>query len=268
MEYKSITVINDCDSPNDKGRQMIRYISLFGMTPQFIGINNFSEIEAAGEIIDALDAQTDIPGIIAVNAAPRHGKAKKWPNGTPFGYLFVGKTLIVSSVDGVTLSLLKKFKLTDSINVTDIKTVLNSKEIINELDEKTRTRIINTQFRSFEYLPRLAKWLSEDKEIPSEKYSFENIEDIGNQVWFIDSFGNCKTTMLPEDIGFEADKEIDTAYGKIKCYDRLKDVPNGETALIIGSSGYKEQRFLELIIQGISAAGELGIEVGDSVVSK
>jgi hypothetical protein len=266
MKYKSITVINDCDSPNDKGRQMIRYISLFGMTPEFIGVHNFSEIEAAGEIIDALDAQTEFPGIIAVNSAPRHGKAKKWPNGTPFGFLYVGETLIVTTLDGYSLSLLKKLKLADKVNVTDIKTVLYSPDIVNEIDEENRMRIVNTQFRSFEYLPRLAKWLVEGKNIPSEEYSFDNVEDVGNQVWFIDSFGNCKTTMLPEDIGFEAGKGIDTSYGVIKCYERLKDVPNGETALIVGSSGYKMHRFVELIVQGKSAANHLGIEIGDVVL--
>ncbi|MBP9759510.1 SAM-dependent chlorinase/fluorinase [Candidatus Dojkabacteria bacterium] len=266
MKYKSITIINDCASPNDKGRQMIRYLSIFGITPEFIGLHNYSEIEAAGEIIDALDAVTGYPGIIAINSAPRHGGAKKWPNGSPFGFLEVDGNLIVTTIDGYTLSLLKKLKLATKVNVTDIKTVLNSSEIISELDEETRNRIVNTQFRSFEYLPRLAHWLSEEKLVPSEEYSFDNISDLGKQVWYIDSFGNCKTTILPEEIEFENGKEIATNHGNIKCYERLKDVPNGETALIVGSSGYKDNRFIELIIQGKSAANELNINIGDILI--
>lgn len=265
MKYNSITVINDCASPNDKGRQMIRYLSIFGITPEFIGLHNYSEIEAAGEIIDALDAVTQIPGIIAVNSAPRHGKAKKWPNGSPFGFLEVDGNLIVTTVDGYTLSLVKKLRLASEVKVTDIATVLNSEEILPELDETTRDRIINTQFRSFEYLPRLAKWLSEGKNVPFQIHPFSEVEDLNLKVWYIDSFGNCKTTILPDDIGFENGKDLDTVFGKIKCYSRLKDVPNGEVALIIGSSGYKENRFIELVVQGGNAQEKFNIKIGDNI---
>ena len=87
----------------------------------FIGIS--SDLEASGNIIDTLDAYGDLPGVILVNIAPRNGKAKKWKNGTPFGYFWYKKILVISSVDGLTLSLVKKLNLVKTINVLDIPTV-------------------------------------------------------------------------------------------------------------------------------------------------
>ena len=59
---------------------------------------------------------------------------------------------------------------------------------------------------------------------------------------------------LPEEIGFEAGKTVQTTVGELTCYNRLKDVPDAQAALIIGSSGYKQKRFLEVVVQGKSAA--------------
>jgi hypothetical protein len=47
------------------------------------------------------------------------------------------------------------------------------------------------------------------------------------------------------------------------CYDRLKDVPNGEPGIIVGSSGYREHRFIEIVVQGLSAATQFGIKQSD-----
>jgi S-adenosylmethionine hydrolase len=82
-------------------------------------------------------------------------------------------------------------------------------------------------------------------------------------VWYIDNFGNCKTTAWAEDIKHKAGTILKTQWGKFMCYDRLKDVPNGESGVIVGSSGYREHRFIEIVVQGKSAAAELGIKIGD-----
>jgi len=114
----NITIINDCRDANAAGRQITRTTSLLGDSASFIGVSG--DLEAAGNIIDALDALEERPGIILANVAPRNGKAKKWANGTPFSYFRYKKVLILASVDGLTLSLVKKFKLTQSVTILDI----------------------------------------------------------------------------------------------------------------------------------------------------
>mgnify|MGYP001572747578 CR=1 FL=1 len=118
----NITIINDCKDENARGRQLTRIGSIFQYPANFIGVSN--ELEAAGNIIDVLDANGENSGIILVNVAPRNGKAKKYPNGTPFGYFWYEKTLIISSIDGYTLSIVKKLKLTKFINVLNIPETL------------------------------------------------------------------------------------------------------------------------------------------------
>ena len=113
-----ITIINDCKDANAAGRQMARAAGLIEAPVSFVGVS--SDLEAAGNLIDMLDAYGDSAGILLVNVAPRNGKAKKWQNGTPFGYFWYKKILVLSSIDGLTLSLVKKLQLVDSINVLDI----------------------------------------------------------------------------------------------------------------------------------------------------
>ncbi len=258
-----ITIINDCRDGNEMGRQCTRASVLF---PQanvtFIGINNFSEIEAAGNLVDVMDAGTADEGIILVNAAPRHGAGKKWPNGTPFGYFIHNKKLIATTVDGYTLSLAKKFGMIDKLYVTDLPKVIKVFQEKGKFDKNAYDRTIITQFRSFEYLPFLAKWVHDKEEVPSEEMSLSEIPEAPKTVWWVDNFGNSKTTMLPEEIGFEPGKKIKLKVGEFTCYNRLKDVPNGELGLIVGSSGYQNKRFLEIVVQGKSAANELELHSG------
>jgi hypothetical protein len=54
------------------GRQATRISVLFGLNPSLVAINNYSELEAAGNIIDVLDATDGEEGILIDNSAPRH----------------------------------------------------------------------------------------------------------------------------------------------------------------------------------------------------
>lgn len=256
-----VTIINDCRDGNAFGRQATRAMALFNSPVTTVGIEQ-DELEASGNLVDMLDASEGEEGVILVNVAPRHGRGKKWPNGTPFGYFTVGKTLVVASVDGVTLSLVKKLGLLKEFNLFDIPTVMESLVESGDITEEQRHHVINTQFRSYDFLPHAAAWLREGKDLPSEVYPLENIPEAPQAVWFIDNFGNCKTSLFPEDITFEPSKTIQTALGELTCYNRLKDVPNGEAGLIIGSSGYGEKRFLEVVRQGQSAAKHFTLTVG------
>ncbi len=263
-----VTIINDCHDPLTMNRQVVRAATFFPSTHiSPVAVGNYADLEASGVIIDTLDAALDEPGIILANVAPRHGKAKKWPNGTPFGHIKYQNTDIFATVDGATLSLIHKYGLADSIEVYDIPIVLDAMIAKGKLAPHLRDPITNTQFRSYEFLPRVANWVMHGVELPFDVHALSDFLPAPLAVWYIDNFGNCKTTAWASDVGHVAGKALSTRWGEIMCYDRLKDVPDGEPGLIIGSSGYRDRRFLEIVVQGTSAAHQFGIQVGDTLLS-
>jgi len=258
-----VTIITDCRDANAQARQETRYGTLFPeATLSFVGVS--SDIEAAGNLIDILDAADDESGVIAVNVAPRHKRAKKWPNGTPFGFLWIGNILVVCTIDGATLSLLKKIGLAEAVQVTDIRKVLTENNFSSELVEHAA----KSQFRSFDYLPRLARLVWDNKTVVSESMSFSEVPDAVPEVWWIDSFGNCKTTLLADDVDFKdgAKREIVLNGLAIEtiCFNYLRDLPDYQTGLVLGSSGFGQHRFLELMVQGTSAAKHYEISKKDT----
>ena len=258
-----ITIINDCKDANVVGRQLARVASLLNTNATFVGISN--ELEASGNIIDILDASQESEGIILVNVAPRNGKAKQHSNGTPFGYFWHKKILIVSSVDGLTLSLVKKLKITEHINVLNIPKSLDVLIEKGALKYNLKDHITNSQFRSYEFLPRIGAFIFKHQNIESEKMDIANIADAPAAIWWIDNFGNCKTTIFAEELGLKNKDIIKTKAGKLTYYTRLKDVPNALSAIITGSSGLGEKRFLEIVIQGKSAEKKYRLHSGDIV---
>ena len=258
-------IINDCKDENAKIRQLGRFSALFGFTPGFIGVQN--DIEAAGNLIDALDATMGRKGVVLVNVAPRNGVRHKWDNGTPFSYFYYGETLVVISVDGLTLSLVKKLGIVEAVNIFDIPTVVAEMQKQGEVSEELAYHITHTQFRSLEFVPRVADWVVRGLNVPSEEWSLDNVGDIGSgMIWYVDNFGNCKTTMLHGEANFEEGEIIKTAVGDLKFYRRLADVPKDEAAVIMGSSGFEGQRFVELVVQGKSAAERFDLGVGKQLL--
>lgn len=250
----NITIINDCRDDNAKGRQLAKVASLFGQTANFIGVSN--ELEAAGNIIDLLDATGDGEAIILVNVAPRQGLAKKHYNGTPFGYFWYKNILVVSTIDGLVLSLVKKLNIIDYFFVLDIPETLEILIEHQSLSIHVKDHIQNSQFRSFDYLPRIAQYLAKYKEIKSKKVSVNTLENAPDAIWWVDNFGNCKTTLL----GIKEYK------GKLPYYSGLKDVPDGKAAIITGSSGLENKRFLEIVVQGGNAADFFNLHSGDKIL--
>lgn len=261
-----ITIINDCCDENAKLRQVTRASSLIkNSSASCFGVKG--DLEAAGFLIDALDALEGREGVILANVAPRGGKSKKWENGTPFGYFKYKKTWIFSSVDGLVLSLAKKLNIIEEFYLVDIASVLN---FIDDkvLDKETKDRIIKSQFRSFDFLPRFAAWVLEKEKIPIEKYDLREIANMPNCVWFVDNFGNIKTDLLKNDCNISGkivSLKIDGKIREFDFYERLKDLPNKEMGLTVGSSGIKDKRFLEIMIRGGNAAKELGIAEGSLI---
>ncbi|HMI09458.1 MAG TPA: hypothetical protein VK497_03625 [Candidatus Saccharimonadales bacterium] len=253
------SIITDCADDNARARQELRFASLFGVKPTFLGVRAVApDVEAAGNLIDQLGALTNLPAsashneaIILVNVAPRGDKVKKkWNNGTPFCYFRIGNVLVVSTYAGRALSLAQEYGLVKSVELLDMPTVTAAAVKWGEITQNQAERINHTQFRSLEFLPLVAYWLTQKKPVPSKTQVLEEQHDIHGKVWCIDNFGNAKTTLRPEDIDFTEGKALALADGKLAtCYRRLADVPKDTTALVIGSSGYQSNRFLEVVVQ-------------------
>ncbi|KKS18978.1 MAG: hypothetical protein UU76_C0010G0012 [Parcubacteria group bacterium GW2011_GWC1_41_7] len=265
-----ITVITDCTSQNDIGRQETRLISLFDSPVSFVGVNSSLDLDAtletAGNLIDILDAAEEREGVVIVNVAPR-GDKSDGKNGTSFCYFKYKNILVLSTIKGYTLSLIKKLKLVDSINLLDIEKVTDTTISNKLIDKVTGQRIIKSQFRSFDFAPRVAKWLKDGISLPSTPDLLSTISAVPNFIWFIDSFGNAKTTILTQDLRLKAKGKIKTTVGIFRYYDRLKDIPYGETAIYTGSSGLGNKRFLEIATQGRegSAAKTLTLKIGEEI---
>ena len=266
------TIITDCKGENEAGRQISRFNS-YGLGPaNLIGVGNGLDfnatIEAAGNLIDVLDATEGREGVVIVNVAPRGDKKKDGENGTSFAYFYYKNTLVISTIKGYCLSLVIKFGITKKINLLDTKEVLEW-AVTEKLIEKGKANYIaRSQFRSFDFVPRVAKWLSDGVKLPTQNYPLSTIHQPPSCIWHIDTFGNCKTTLLTERLKDEnTEKGIKTNLGTFKYYERLKDIVRGETAIYTGSSGMGSFRFLEIATQAKKggAAKNLNLKTGDEL---
>ncbi len=242
---KQIQIFTDCVDANASARQQTKWLSLFPGSQIFIH-KIASEHEGGFTIVDLLDVGTNVPQIIVVQAAPR--EEKKYENGRPFCFVKVGELIIIGT-PGV-FYLLRKLGITTEIFETDVCTVC-----LQFLPKDQAEKIANSQFRSLEYVPFLAKWISEGKTIPGE--SKEILCEESARVVFADCFGNCKTSAITID---EFKK-----FGEMPYYERLADVPRNGSAVTRGSSGYAGKNFLEIVVQGGSAREYLGLGIGDIV---
>lgn len=265
--YRAVTIINDCTDDNARMRQEMRTIAALGLSITYLGVPKFSSIAASGNLIDAIDAAAHHPSIVMVNVAPRHGDAKRFKNGTPFGYFFFRDSIVIASVSEATLVLVKKLKLVETIRILEPEVVLPVFADAGLIQKKHIDWILRTQFRSFNFVPRVAEYLALHKnELPGEDFPLSEIADEPPVVWWIDNFGNLKTSLVESDVKFEAGKKLDTVWGEFTMYDRLSDVPNNELGCIVGSSGLGRDRFLELVVQGKSAEDKFGARIGDHIL--
>lgn len=270
------TIINDCADGLARTRQELRFETLFGAKPTFLGVGPYSPIEAAGSLLDQLDVLTKFPladkerqNIVLVNVAPRaEGIKRKWDNGTPFCYFRIDNTLVVSTYEGHCLALARDLGIVREVELFDVPSVTAVAVARGDLSAEEAEKISHSQFRSLEFLPLVAYWLWQGRPVPSKKQSLAELPSPKGQAWHVDNFDNVKTTLLPEDIGFEQGKRVTLANGEsATCYRRLADVPKDVTALTIGSSGYGSHRFLEVVVGGCGQAGSThGFKTGSSIL--
>lgn len=132
------------------------------------------------------------------------------------------------------------------------------------LSASLRKRISKSQLRSYEFLPRATAYLLDHREISGIETSISEFPDAPNTIWWVDNFGNCKTTLFEEDIAI-VHGYAETKFGRLPYFKKLNDVPSCTTAIISGSSGIDNKRFLEIVVQGESAAKILNISSGDPI---
>jgi hypothetical protein len=255
------TIINDCRDDNARGRQNSRVAALLGITPSFVGVE--SDLEAGVQLIDILDATDGAKGLILVNVAPRGGHTTKWENGTPFAYFYYGETLIITTVDGYVLSAVKKFSLADEVKLLDTHAVCEAMVETGFITEAAGARIPKSQFRSFDFIPRVGASILKGTEVPSTSYSLDEVAKLPPAVWHIDNFGNCKTTLTTADL--RGAPELATRFGTLPYIAQLRDVPDVQDAIITGSSGLDDRRFLELVRQRTPFAQVHSVKIDDDI---
>lgn len=261
-------VITDCSCRNAVMRVSTRLTSFLGCSTQVLGVRGnvrgeHKDLEAAGQLVDALDALQDRPGVVIVNVAPRNGQ-KSGTNGAPFGYFRVGETLVLATTGGRTLSLVRRLRLTRTVSVLNVPDALGAMEREHHFSAEELGRLCNTQFRGFEFAPLAAAFLSRGGILPAVPTPVEAFPDArAHTVWFVDNFGNAKLTSASHETGWGKGTQIRLAKSDpLPFIPRLADVPDGKAAFTVGSSGFGAQRFHELVVNGGRAADVFGLDVG------
>lgn len=293
-KISSAVIISDCIDENARVRQQCRFASLFSVEPSYIGVSSqHPELEAAGHLVDVLDAnrcislsfsscslKSDAPAnsissIVIVNVAPRSEAVKKrWDNGIPFCYFVVGSVLVVSTYSIKCLSLVRNLGLLGpdpALHLMSVDSVMQWAVSCALLSPEDGSLITNSQFRSYEFVPLASYLVVSGFDVPFQlvplDHDRENDGEAGPPsqgfVWFADNFGNCKTSFHFSTFSLEPGMTVlvnDTT--KATFWKRLADAPSLVPSLVVGSSGYGECRFLELVIKGGNFAKTFGVSIG------
>jgi hypothetical protein len=275
MANPPVISLTDCCDPNAVARQSARLAALFGAAPAVLPLAGPDpEGAAALTLLDVLRS-TDLlggagrPAVVLVNIAPRDGH---WPNGVPFCYFRYRDNLVISTLNPRVLEPVRRHLGVAAVEVTDVREVLEAAAAqwaeftAAEIDE-----IARTQFRSLWYVPLLARWLVDGRPVPARTEALE-IPAAARplRVAVVDNFGNCKLDAPAAELpGYAAGAEVELADAagtvhRVRCYDRLPDVPRGEAGVVTGSSGFG---FAELVVRGGSAAARFGLREGDRVAA-
>ena len=234
-------VISDCYDYNAQARYVAGFSRHIGGPINTYGIQGL--YEGAGITMDIIDTLGGAEAIVFLNVAPRRDKDKddNHKNGRPFYYFFIRETLVIcSSEDGI-------FSFFSHMGIPF--------EEIRAIDFDQIPNIpTHTQFRSAQCVPAAAALILNKTFIGKEVLSDITISDVPPQIWFVDNFGNCKTTLLTHD-----------SLSSLPGYTSMNDVRDGEAAQIIGSSGYADNRLVELTIKGASYAATYDKKIGNQI---
>ncbi len=289
--------ITDCGGRQDKnapGRLETRTQQLVGAPITVIPLEvETSQLErgseqAVLEMIDQIDASR-LPWersvhdqtLIMVNSATRGETPLHRPNGSPFCWWRPDEnTLVVSTLDGPVLPRVNSLGLIPEgiVHELDVPEVMAHAVKRGWIRDHEAERIINSQFRSFDFQPLVAYWLLKEWPVPSRPYPVPAYEAGDVTVFTEDSFGNLKLNVTPEEFGYEEGLEVTLADDTTAiCVRSLKDVPQGTPeqpilAITVGSSGLrnpqtgKDTRFLELVAMKDSAHKITAFKRGDTAI--
>jgi hypothetical protein len=280
MTHPPVISLTDCADPNALARQSARIAALFGATPSILPLTGPDpEGAAALTLLDLLRATgltggPTHPTVVLVNIAPRDGH---WPNGVPFCWFRHGEHLVISTLNPRVLTPLATYLGLEKVHVTDVREVLEAAAgQWAELSPAEVEEITRTQFRSLWYVPLLARWLVDGRPVPAQAQVVGDTADIADpcvgavRVAVVDNFGNCKldrpAAALPghgTTAGLTVRSPREGRTVRVRCFDRLPDVPYGEPGITVGSSGVG---FAELVVRGGSAAELFGLREGDEVL--
>ena len=207
----------------------------------------------------------ECPGGIATNVARRNGDAHKYDNGTKFCCFQYKKIWNIATIEGVTLSLVKKLHLVESLFVIHMDHAVASMVQDGFIPDSSASEIVNSQFRSFDFSPRALAYVLGGKKLCCTELPIQSIvPDSQPIIAVIDCFGNGKTMVLAKELNL-VNGSVQTKFGKLSFYKRLADVPDNTAAIIQGSSGLPGFRFAEIVINGESAAEKFGFKIGDRI---
>ena len=115
--------------------------------------------------------------------------------------------------------------------------------------------ILRTQFRSLEIL-RIAKWLvdDEDRACALTDGTVGHFPRLPPAVWYVDNFGNLKTTISANEF---PEVRPSLSLTRLPVHRALSDVPEGTLAWVTGSSGFRGDRLMEIVLRGGSARERL-----------
>lgn len=267
-----VAMVSDCTDANARGRMKQRIKRLVpGADVDFYKVRH--QLEAGGNMVDAMDAMGEPPGAVLCNMAPR--LIDRGQNGSPIVFGRVRGFDVITTVYALPL-----FCMFFDEAERDLRT-LNVKAFLESAGE----RPFRSQFRGLTVMPLILAHVrgAAKRPVDLDKVSVSftyPAQDISPAIWGIDEIGeqqyNVKLTMLRSELrgvseGDTVHLRIVNRKGKTKNVEAtfrecMEDVPVGEIGLITGSSGYRDERFLELVQSGgsvVHACG--GLHVGDLI---
>jgi hypothetical protein len=272
----AVVCLTDCTDTNAVGRLSARLGALFGQVPAVLPLAGPDpEAAAALTLLDTLRATESLgepgrPTIVLVNIAPRDGR---WPNGAPFCYFRHGANLVVSTLNHRVLELVRRCLGVTEVQVTDVREAVAAAatQWAAFAPDEVET-IVTTQFRSLWYVPLLARWVYDGRQVPAHALRLDATAaaaDAPPAVAVVDNFGNCKLDRPAAEVpGYSPGAQVkvlsraDGRYHEVGCYTHLTDVPSGGAGLITGSSGFG---FAELVVRSGSAAERFGLREGTPI---
>ncbi|MCD8494785.1 MAG: SAM-dependent chlorinase/fluorinase [Candidatus Pacebacteria bacterium] len=251
---KFYALITDCADSNARARQELYTYALFPEASL-----TFTEVYTvpalAGNIIDLISVaeHAGASGYVLGNRAPREHIQNKYPNGAPFVYAHYRDILLVVTYSAQLHGILKHFLNIDAWY----------EPTPDMLADILATYAVDptTQFRSLYYAPCVMHYVATHAHITGNVFESEELAPHHPWlVWHKDNFGNLKTFATRAD--YEA-APLSINGARVPFVERLKDAPDNHLVVIEGSSGFEGKKFLEVVVQGGSAATRLGKDIGD-----